>query len=397
MHFSKKALAISPSLTLKITAMEKEMVKNGKDVIGFGAGEPDMDTPDYIKQAAKEALDMGFTKYTPASGTLELKKAVAGRLERKYGLKYEPGQIVISNGAKHSLFNAFQAILNPGDEVIIISPYWVTYPELVKMADGIPVYVEAAESNNFEPQIKDIEAAVTSKTAAIIVNSPSNPCGCIYSKETLLAIAETAKKYDLFVVADEIYDELTYDNTVHYSFPSLSEDAYNRTILVNGLSKAYSMTGWRMGYTASGKELAKIMDSYQSHATSNPSSITQYASVTALTGPQEDLVAMVREFQFRRDMMVSIINGIQGVSCIKPEGAFYVMLDISGVIGKKSDGREITGSLSFTEYLLEKNLVAVVPGIAFGADHFVRLSYATSRESIQKGLARIQEFVEGLV
>lgn len=397
MHFSRKALAISPSLTLKITAMEKEMIKNGKDVIGFGAGEPDMDTPDYIKQAAKEALDKGFTKYTPASGTLELKKAVAGRLERKYGLKYDPGQIVISNGAKHSLFNVFQAILNPGDEVIIVSPYWVTYPELVKMADGIPVYVEAAEENNFEPEIHDIEAAVSSKTVAIIVNSPSNPCGCVYSRETLLAIAEVAKKHDLFVVSDEIYDELTYDNTAHYSFPALSEDAYSRTILVNGLSKAYSMTGWRMGYTASGKELAKIMDSYQSHATSNASSITQYASVAALQGPQKDLDAMVREFQFRRDMMVSIIGGIQGVCCIKPEGAFYVMLDISAVIGKKSDGREITGSLSFTEYLLEKNLVAVVPGVAFGADHFVRLSYATSRENIQNGLARIKEFVEGLV
>jgi aspartate aminotransferase len=273
----------------------------------------------------------------------------------------------------------------------------VTYPELVKMADGIPVYVEAAEENNFEPEIKDIEAAVTSKTAAIIVNSPSNPCGCIYSRETLAGIAEVAKKYDLFVVSDEIYDELAYDNTVHYSFPALSEDAYARTILVNGLSKAYSMTGWRMGYTASGKDLAKIMDSYQSHATSNPSSITQYASVTALQGPQDDLDVMVKEFQFRRDMMVSIINDIKGVSCIKPEGAFYVMLDITDIIGKKSDGREVTGSLSFTEYLLEKNLVAVVPGIAFGADHFVRLSYATSRENIQKGLARIKEFVEGLV
>lgn len=397
MHFSQKALAISPSLTLKITAMEKEMVKNGKDVIGFGAGEPDMDTPEYIKLAAKEALDKGITKYTPASGTLELKKAVAGRLERKYGLQYDPAQIVISNGAKHSLFNVFQAILNPGDEVIIVSPYWVTYPELVKMADGVPVYVEAAEENNFEPEIKDIEAAVTSKTVAIIVNSPSNPCGCIYSRETLSAVSELAGKYDLYVVSDEIYDELTYDNTVHYSFPALSGDAYSRTILVNGLSKAYSMTGWRMGYTASSKELAKIMDSYQSHATSNPSSVTQYASVAALQGPQDDLAAMVREFQFRRDMMVSIIGGIKGVSCIKPEGAFYVMLDITGIIGKKCGGKEITGSISFTEYLLEKNLVAVVPGIAFGADHFVRLSYATSRESIQKGLARIKEFVEGLV
>ncbi len=395
MHFSKKALAISPSPTLKVTALEKEMLSNGKDVIGFGAGEPDMDTPEYIKQAAKEALDRGFTKYTPASGTMDLKKAVAARLKRKYGLAYEPAQIVISNGAKHSLFNTFQAILNPGDEVIIVSPFWVTYPELVKMADGVPVYVEAAEGNNFEPKLQDIAEAITEKTVAIIVNSPSNPCGCLYSAETLAGIAGLANKHDLYVVADEIYDELTYGKT-HVSFPTLSEDAYSRTILVNGLSKAYSMTGWRMGYTASSKELAKIMDSYQSHATSNPSSITQYASVVALNGPQEDLAAMVAEFEQRRDMMVELIGKMKGVSCVKPEGAFYVMLDITGVIGKKCGEKTIAGSLDFTELLLEKSLVAVVPGIAFGADRFVRLSYATSRQNIQKGLGRIAAFVEGL-
>lgn len=396
MNFSKKALAISPSLTLKITAMEKEMVKNGKDVIGFGAGEPDMDTPEYIKQAAIEALKKGFTKYTPASGTMDLKKAVAGRLHRKYGLAYEPAQIVISNGAKHSLFNAFQAILNPGDEVILITPYWVTYPELVKMADGVPVYVDALEENNFEPRLSDIEAAITDRTVAIVVNSPSNPCGCVYAKDTLMGIAHIARDHNLYVVSDEIYDELTYDGTRHFSFPSLSEDAYERTILVNGLSKAYAMTGWRMGYTASAKKIASIMGSYQSHATSNPSSITQYASVAALTGPQDDMAAMVREFEARRDMMVKAINSVEGISCIKPEGAFYVMLDITGVIGRKCGGKEITGSLDFTEYLLEKSLVAVVPGIAFGADHFVRLSYATSRENIKKGLARIADFVKGL-
>jgi aspartate aminotransferase len=396
MNFSKKALAISPSPTLKVTAMEKEMLSNGKDVIGFGAGEPDMDTPDYIKQAAKEALDRGITKYTPASGTVELKKAVAARLKRKYGLTYEPAQIVISNGAKHSLFNAFQAILNPGDEVIIISPYWVTYPELVKMADAVPVYVEALEGNNFEPKLQDIAAAITNKTVAIIVNSPSNPCGCVYSMETLTGIADLAKKHDLYVIADEIYDELTYDKTTHVSFPSLSEDAFGRTILVNGLSKAYAMTGWRMGYTASSKELAKIMDSYQSHATSNPSSVTQYASVAALNGPQDDLAAMVREFELRRNMMVELIGKMKGVTCIKPEGAFYVMLDITEIIGKKCGEKTVTGSLSFTELLLEKSLVAVVPGVAFGADHFVRLSYATSRENIQKGLQRIATFVEEL-
>ncbi len=392
MQLSEKALAISPSLTLKITAMAKDMKKRGLDVVGFGAGEPDFDTPQHIKDAAVEALKIGMTKYTPASGTVELKKAVCADL-KKHGLSYDPSQIVISNGAKHSLFNVFQAILNPGDEVIVIAPYWLTYPELIKMADGVPVYVEAQECHNFEPLAKDIEAAVTSKTKAIIVNNPSNPCGCIYSQKTLEDIAAIAKKHDFFIVSDEIYDELVYDGNEHKSIAALNEDSYGRTILVNGLSKTYAMTGWRIGYTASSAEIAKIMGSYQSHATSNPCSIAQFAGIAALTGPREEIVAMREEFDARRKMMVELIQKIDGLSCLTPMGAFYVMLNISNIKGRKLNGEEIKGSVDFAEKLLEKKLTAVIPGAAFGADDFVRLSYAISRENIEKGLERIAEFV----
>ena len=396
MQLSEKALAISPSLTLKITAMAKEMKARGLDVVGFGAGEPDFDTPQHIKDAAVEAIRIGMTKYTPASGTLELKKAVCTNLKKNHGLSYEPNQIVISNGAKHSLFNTFQAIVNPGDEVLIIAPYWLTYPELVKMAGGIPVYVEAKESNNFEPLAADIEAAVTDKTKAIIVNNPSNPCGCIYSQETLEDIAGIAKKHDFFIVSDEIYGELVYDGNKHLSIANLSDDAYARTILVNGLSKTYAMTGWRIGYTASTPEIAKIMGSYQSHATSNPCSVAQFAGVEALTGPQDEIKKMRDEFNERRKLMVSLVNAIDGISCVTPMGAFYVMMNISKLKGRKLEGEEIKGSVDFAEKLLEKKLTAVIPGAAFGADDFVRLSNAISRENIEKGIKRIAEFVEML-
>lgn len=396
MQLSEKALAISPSLTLKITAMAKDMKARGLDVVGFGAGEPDFDTPQHIKDAAVEAIRIGMTKYTPASGTLELKKAVCANLKKNHDLSYGPDQIVISNGAKHSLFNAFQAIVNPGDEVLIISPYWLTYPELVKMAGGIPVFVEAKESNNFEPLAEDIEAAVTERTKAIIVNNPSNPCGCMYSQKTLENIAEIAKRHDFFIVSDEIYGELVYDGKKHLSIANLSDDAYARTILVNGLSKTYAMTGWRIGYTASTAEIAKVMGSYQSHATSNPCSVAQFAGVEALTGPQDEIEKMREEFNERRKLMVKLVNEIDGVSCVTPMGAFYVMMNISKLKGRRLDGEEIKGSVDFAEKLLEKKLTAVIPGAAFGADDFVRLSYAISRENIEKGIGRIAEFVKML-
>jgi aspartate aminotransferase len=393
MQLSKRVLAISPSLTLKITAMAKEMKADGLDVVGFGAGEPDFDTPRNIKDAAKRALDMGLTKYTPASGTNELKTAVCEYLKKTHGLHYEPMQVVISNGAKHALFNTFQAILDPGDEVIVISPYWLTYPELVRMADGVPVYVEAKEENNFEPLKEDIIAAVTGRTKVIIVNNPSNPCGCVYSEWTLEEIARIAGEYDFFIVSDEIYDALVYDGRRHNSIAHIGEDAYKRTILVNGLSKTYSMTGWRIGYTACAREIAEAMGSYQSHAASNPCSIAQYASIEALTGPQDELKAMRDEFNARRKAIVEMIRGIDGLGCIAPMGAFYVMMNISKMKGKSVGGRVIESSVDFSKLLLKNKLVAVVPGAAFGADDYVRLSYASSMEHIEKGMRRIGEFV----
>jgi len=391
MQLSEKALAIQPSLTLGIDALSKEMKKSGKDVIGFGAGEPDFDTPQYIKDEAVRALQKGLTKYTPASGIPELKQAVCARYKRKYGLEYAPGQVVVSNGGKHSLFNVFQAILNPGDEVIIPSPYWLTYPELVKMAGGTPIFVKAGAENCFEPAAEDIRAAITEKTRAIIVNSPSNPCGCVYSKKCLEEIASICQEYELYIVSDEIYDELAYGEPCA-SIAGVSEDAKARTIVVNGVSKAYAMTGWRIGYAIAPAAVAKVMESYQSHSTSNPCSIAQYASAAALDGPQEELAEMVRVFDERSTLMHRLINDIPGLSCARPAGAFYAFASIAGVLGRRYQGEEITGSVKFAELLLKHKLVAVVPGIAFGADDHVRLSYATSNQNIQKGLERIAEF-----
>ena len=393
MELSKKALGVSPSMTLKISAMAKKMKAEGRDVVGFGAGEPDFDTPENIKKAACEALDKGMTKYTPASGTAELKAAVADRLKAKYGLEYAPSDIVVSNGAKHSLFNVFAAILNPGDEVLIPTPYWVTYPELVKMNDGVPVFLEGR--SDFKVTAEDIKCAVNDKTKALILNSPSNPCGAVYSKQELEAIAEVCVQAGIFVVSDEIYDELIYEGG-HVSIASLGSDIKELTILVNGMSKTYAMTGWRLGYTASSPQLAKIMGAYQSHAASNPNSIAQYAGVEALNGPQDTVEMMKAAFDKRRKMLCGLINEIDGVSCSVPKGAFYVMMDISGLKGKSFDGIEIKDSLEFSEVLLKNTLTAVVPGVAFGADDYVRLSYATSEQNIQKGMQRIKEFVTAL-
>ena len=395
MKISRKAAGISPSLTLKIDAMSKDMKKRGLDVVGFGAGEPDFDTPDYIKDAAKKALDTGFTKYTAASGMPDLKKAVCGRYERMYGLKYDSAQVVISNGGKHSLYNVMQTLLDPGDEVIMIAPYWLTYPELVRIADGVPVIVEGREDNDFQAEASDIEAAVTDRTKAIIVNSPSNPCGCIYGKKMREDIASIAKKYDLTIISDEIYDVLDYtgENT---SIATVSDDAKERTIVVNGMSKAYAMTGWRIGYTIAPKEFAKAMGSLQSQMTSNPCSISQYASVEALHDHVELIAEMVEVFRKRSELMYEKVNSIEGISCRKPEGAFYVFINCKKLMGKRCDGVVIENSIQLAEMMLEKELVAVVPGVAFGAEGYIRLSYATSEENIMKGLNRIEAFCRGL-
>jgi len=389
-------MAISASLTLEIDAKAKRMRAEGMDVVGFGAGEPDFDTPAFIKDAAKEALDQGITKYTPASGTMDLKKAVCEKLLRDNGLSYEPAQIVISNGAKHSLHNSFAVLLNPGDEVIIPSPCWVSYPELVKINDGVPVYVPAGEENGFKPRVEDIRKAITSRTKAILLNSPSNPCGYVMTEEELRAIAQLAVEHDLFVISDEIYEELVYDGEQHFSIASFGEEIKKRTIVVNGLSKAYSMTGWRIGYTASAPEIAKAMGNLQSHMTSNPNSIAQYASAAALRGPKEEMHAMVREFDRRRKYMVERINSIPGLSCIIPKGAFYAFMRVSDLYGKRYRSKVIHNSLELCSAVLEGVQVALVPGMAFEADDFCRLSYATSMENIVKGLGRLEAFVAEL-
>jgi aspartate aminotransferase len=393
---STKNQNISESLTLAIDAKAKKMAAEGHDVIGFGAGEPDFPTPEFILQAAKEGLDRGFTRYTPSSGTLQLRQTICKKLKKDNQLEYTPDEIIVSNGAKHSLFNAFQAILNPGDEVIIPQPYWLSYPEMVKMADGVSVFIGTREENSFKPTIEELKRALTPKTKALVLNNPCNPNGCVYERAELAAIADLAVDRDFFIISDEIYEELVYDGMQHVSIASLSEQVKARTITINGMSKAYAMTGWRIGYAAGPKEVIKIMGNIQSHATSNPNSIAQYASTVALNAPKDEIKGMVEEFSRRRLYMVNRINSIPHLSCELPKGAFYIMMNIQEAIGKKHGSTLIDGSLTFADALLEAQKVTVVPGIAFGADSFVRLSYATSMEHIQKGLDRIQEFMTEL-
>ncbi|MBU3092240.1 pyridoxal phosphate-dependent aminotransferase [Clostridium sp. CM028] len=396
MVLSKKAKQITTSLTLDITAKAKKMKAEGIDVIGFGAGEPDFDTPKNIQEAAIKAIKEGRTRYTAASGIIELKQAIIGKLKRENNLTYTPAQIIVSAGAKQCLANVFQAILNPGDEVLIGVPYWVSYPELVKLADGEPIYIETEEINEFKLTIASLNRALTPKSKAIILNSPNNPTGTVYSKEELMEIADFAKINNLIIISDEIYEKLLYGSNDHISIASLSEDAYRRTIVINGLSKAYAMTGWRIGYAAGSTEIVSLMSNIQSHTTSNPNSIAQYASVEALNGNQDDIAKMIGQFKLRRDYMVEKINSINNLSCIKPEGAFYVMVNIGDVLNKSIDGKVIKDSIAFSDILLEKEKVAVIPGIAFGVDNFIRLSYATSMENIKIGLDRIARFVENI-
>lgn len=396
MKLSNKAMQISPSLTLAITAKAKKMKADGIDVIGFGAGEPDFNTPKNIQEAGIKAIQEGLTRYTAASGIAELKDAIVKKFKADNNLNYKPSQIIISTGAKQCLANALQAILNPGDEVLVGAPYWVSYPELIQLADGKAVFVETREENAFKLTVQALEKASTNKTKAFILNSPNNPTGTVYTKEELVKLAEFAKKNDLLIISDEIYEKLLYGEEGHISIASISEDAYNRTIVINGVSKAYAMTGWRLGYAASSEEITKLMSNIQSHTTSNPCSISQYASVEALNGDQSEVENMKKQFKARRDFMVDRINSINNLSCVKPEGAFYVMVNISKVLGKEFDGKVIKDSLTFSDLLLEKEKVAVIPGIAFGVDNFIRLSYATSMDNIKNGLDRIEKFVSSI-
>jgi len=392
-ELSKKHLNLSPSMTLSIAAKAAELKAQGKDVIGFGVGEPDFNTPKHIIDKAIEAMNKGITGYTAASGTPELKKAICNKLKKDNGLEYSPNQIIVSNGAKHSIYNALQAICNPGDEVLVGIPYWVSYPELVKMADAEPVFIEGKEENEFKMTPEGIKEKITPKTKAILLNSPGNPTGTVYTKAELRAIAELMAEHNIVIISDEIYEKLIYGNEEHVSVASFNEKIKDLTIVVNGLSKGYAMTGWRIGYTASNKEIAKVMGNIQSHATSNPNTMAQYASVEALEGDQSSIEEMKVEFNKRRKFMVKRINEIKGVSCIEPQGAFYVMMNIKELKGKTIAGKVVKDSIEIAEVILEKAQVALVPGIAFGSDDYLRLSYANSLENIESGLNRIDDFL----
>ncbi len=395
MSISKKVSGISPSLTLEITAKAKKMKSEGISVIGFGAGEPDFNTPQYIIDSAKEALDIGFTKYTPAAGTVELKNAVCEKFKKDNNLDYQPAQIVISTGAKSSLYHAICAIVEEGDEVILPSPYWLTYPELVKLAGGDCVYVEALKENDYKMTAEQFANAITDKTKCLILNSPNNPTGAVYSEEEIKAIAKICEQKGIYVISDEIYEKLIYCGEKHYSIAQASEYMKEHTIIINGMSKTYSMTGWRIGYLAAPLAIAKAISSMQSHTTSNACSISQYASTTALTSEKGDefIAQMQKVFDERRTYMYNVMKNVNGVVCSEPKGAFYLLCDVSSFYGKEFQGTKIEGSLSFADCALKMG-VAVIPGIAFGDDNCIRLSYAISIDDIKEGLERLKKFME---
>ena len=393
MQLSKKAGNINPSITLSITAKANELKGQGVDVVSFGAGEPDFNTPENIIQAAIKAMHEGKTKYTPAGGLLELKQTICNKFKNDNNLEYKQNQITISTGAKQCLANVFMAILNPEDEVLIPVPYWVSYPELVKLADGVPVFVETSKENNYKYTISDLEKAITSKTKAVLINSPNNPTGTIYHEEELLEIANFAKEHNLFIISDEIYEKLIYDGEKHISIAALNEDAYERTVVINGVSKTYSMTGWRLGYVAASEKITKLMTSIQSHMTSNVNTIAQYATIEALNGPLEDLNLMIEEFENRRNFMIYKLEKLNEISIIKPSGAFYVMVNISSYLNTTFKERTINNSVDFAKVLLDEEKVAVIPGAGFGLDNYIRLSYATSMDIIENGIDRISTFL----
>jgi len=382
---AKRVSDIAESVTLQIASRAKKMAMEGVDVVNFAAGEPDFDTPMHIKTAGIEAIKSGFTKYTPSSGMPELKEAIAQKFKKDNSLEYSVSQIIVSSGAKHSLNNIFQVLCEEGDEVLIPAPYWLSYPAMVKMASAVPVFVKTSGKNNFKVTEEGLASKITKKTKCLILNSPSNPTGSVYSQEELKFIAKLAVKNKFFVISDEIYEKLVYGNAKHLSIASLGKDIYDQTITVNGLSKSYSMTGWRIGYAAGPAEIIKAASNLQSHATSNASSISQKAALAAVTGPQECVEEMRAEFEKRRDYMVSGINATDRISCMKPDGAFYVLCDISKL--KMS-------SAEAANRLLDEANVAVIPGEPFGDDSVIRLSFATGMPAIKKGLERIEKWVK---
>ncbi|HEY5038445.1 MAG TPA: pyridoxal phosphate-dependent aminotransferase [bacterium] len=384
MDIAERMKQIAPSMTLAIDTKAKKLIEEGQDILNFGAGEPDFNTPQVICDAAKKAIDEGHHKYTPVPGTLELRKAIAQYLDREYKVKYEPTEIVASCGAKHSLYNIFMAVVNPGDEVLIPAPYWVSYPEQVKLAGGTPVIVECSEADEFKLTPEALKAKITSKTKVLILNSPSNPTGAVVGRKAMEGIAELALKHKFWVVSDEIYAKLVYGEP-HICFPSLSKEVAAQTLLVNGMSKAYAMTGWRLGYAAGPAKVMKAIADLQGQSTSNPTAIVQKAGVAALAMPDSEIQRMVAIFHKRRDMIVEGLNAIPGIKCLKPAGAFYVFPNMKGLL---KPGR--ANSMELSEYLLEKARVALTPGIAFGAEGYMRMSYATSEKTIEEGLKRIK-------
>uniref|UniRef100_UPI0039B8FB7D pyridoxal phosphate-dependent aminotransferase n=1 Tax=Candidatus Ruminimicrobium bovinum TaxID=3242779 RepID=UPI0039B8FB7D len=383
--------AIKPSPTWALDTKAKELQAQGINIISFGTGEPDFDTPLNIKQAAIEAINAGFTKYCPVAGTLELKKAIIKKFKEDNNLDYQPNEIIVSCGAKHSLYNIFQAILNEGDEIIIPSPYWVSYPDMALLAGAQPVFVKATDKNNFKVSPKSIENVITPKTKAIVINSPSNPTGATWTLKELEEIAEVCLRHNLLIISDEIYEKLVYDNFKYVSIAQISKEIKERTLVVNGVSKAFAMTGWRIGYCAGNKDIIAAMTKIQSQSTSNPTSISIKATVEALNGPKEAMKNMVEEFKKRRDYIVKRLNAIEGINCLTPNGAFYVFPNVSKLLGKKYNGVTVKTDSDLSNYLLDKARVAVVAGSSFGAPGYIRLSYATSMEKIEKGLDAIEE------
>jgi len=383
MKLAGRVSDISESVTLEIGARAKKMVKDGIDVVSLAAGEPDFDTPDHIKQAGIKAINEGFTKYTPSSGMLELREAISRKFKNDNALNYSTNQIVVSNGAKHSINNVFQAVCEAGDEVLIPGPYWLSYPAMVKMAEATPVFIATRKENNFKLTEKELSSKITKNTKCLVLNSPSNPTGSVYSREELEVVAKLAVKHNFFVMSDEIYEKLIYGNTKHVSIASLGKDIYDLTITVNGVSKSYSMTGWRIGYAAGPADVMKAIGNLQSHAASNPASMSQRAVLAALEDRQDCVEKMRIEFGKRRDLMVAGIEGIKNMSCVRPEGAFYLFCDIS---------KFKMGSVAVSNRLLDEARVATIPGEPFGADDFIRLSFATGEDKIRKGIERIKEW-----
>ncbi len=396
MKISRRVASLQPSLTLALTAKAKALKAEGIDVISFGSGEPDFDTPDFIKEIAIADLSAGKTKYTAAKGGPEILDSIVKALKRDYSLDFTAAQVMVSVGGKHSLYNIFQAALDPGDEVIVPSPFWLSYPEQIRAAEGEPVIVTCGPEQNFKIVPEQLEAAITPKTVAFVFNSPSNPTGTVYTKEEILALAEVLRKHpQVLVISDDLYQKLVYAPAEFHSMATLCPDLLDRFVIVNGWSKAYSMTGWRLGWLAGPEKFVKAMASLQSHATSNVTTFIQRAAAEALSREQDYIVPFVEEFDARRKLIVDGLNALPGVSCPTPEGAFYAFPDVSGVFGKTIAGKEIGGSIDFADVALEKARVSVVPGAAFGEDRCIRMSYATSRKNIAEGLARLKDLLAG--